>query len=368
MKALICGGGTVGHITPGISIAEIIKKHEPKSEITFIGRENGEENRVITKKGYKLRTISVKGLLRNASIKNLKAIYKLFGSLKASKEILKEEAPDIVIGTGGYVCWPVIKAAQKMKIPTVIHESNLSPGLATKALSKKCDKILLNFKESEEMFRKKDNVIPVGNPISDVFFTASRKSARERLNLSDSDFLILSFGGSGGSKKLNEEILKFMKSFSAKNKRIKHIHATGRKYFSETKSNYPNFLDGNNGCKILPFIDDMPHYMKAADIIISRCGAMTLSEISASGCVPILIPSPNVTNNHQYKNAKTFTDCGAAIMIEESELNETTLTDAVKFLLSNKSTREQMKKNLSSFKNENAGEKIYGIIKSLISR
>ncbi len=366
MKAIICGGGTVGHLTPGISIAEIILKQDSKNEVLFIGRENGDENEVIIKKGYRLKTINITKIARKLNLKSVKAIPNIISALKSARKILKEEAPDIVIGTGGYVSWPIIKTAQRLKIPTVMHESNLCPGLATRLLAPRCTRILLNFKQSENEFKRKDNLIVCGNPLPNAFSEITREQARRKLGLSDKDFFILSFGGSGGAEKLNEEVISLMKNHSSKASKVKHVHATGKKYYDKVKEKNPNFIRGYNGCKILPFIDEMPLYMKGADTVISRCGAMTLSEVSACGCVPILIPSPNVTNNHQYKNAKVFTDNGAALMIEESELNERTLLDAVRYLENNHSVREKMKRNLSSFKTENTKEIIINTISGIL--
>lgn len=363
MKVIICGGGTVGHLTPGISIAEIVLKSNCENEILFIGRAGGEENDIIIKKGFRLKTITISGFRRKLTLQNLKTLSVLRKALKHAEEILKEEKPNIVIGTGGYVCWPVIKAAQKLKIPTMLHESNLTPGMATRLLYKRCDKVLLNFEQSKEEFKKKNNLVHVGNPLPDSFESISRTDARKRLGLSQKDFFILSFGGSGGAKKLNESIVSLMKSYSTKKESIKHVHASGKRYYDELKNKNKLLAQGYNGCKIVPFIEEMALYMKAADTVISRCGAMTLSEISACNVPPILIPSPNVTNNHQYKNAKSFTDIGAAIMIEEAELNDRTLLDAVRYLEKNNSIREKMKSKLRIFQSDNTKERIYKAIK-----
>ena len=363
MKVIICGGGTVGHLTPGISIAEIILKNDSKNEVLFIGRSGGDENDVIIKKGFCIKTVTVSGFSRKLTLKNFKTISILRKALKDAEQILKEEKPNIVIGTGGYVCWPVIRAAQKLKIPTMLHESNCVPGIATRLLYKKCSKVLLNFQESAEEFKKKESLVHVGNPLPDSFESISREDARKRLGLNKNDFFILSFGGSGGAKKLNESILSLMKSYSSKKETVKHIHASGKRYYEELKNEHKLLTQGYNGCKIVPFIEEMALYMKAADTVISRCGAMTLSEIAECNVPPILIPSPNVTNNHQYKNAKAFNDMGAAIMIEESELKDRTLLDAVRYLEKNSIACEKMKTKLINFKTKNTKEVIYKLIK-----
>ena len=364
MKVIICGGGTVGHLTPGISIAEIIQKNERNSAVLFIGRENGDENDVIIRNGFKLKTLKISSFKRRITTKNLKAFSIMLKALRESKKIIKKESPDIVIGTGGYVCWPVIRAAQKMKIPTVMHESNFSPGLATRSLASRCDKIMLHFALSEKEFKRKDNLVTVGNPIPEAFSRITREEARKKLGLTDRDFFILSFGGSGGAEKMNESIISLMKNYSSRKIEIKHLHACGKKYFEQMKKENDALAKGHNGCKIVPFIEEMPTYMKAADTVISRSGAMTLSELSECEIAPILIPSPNVTNNHQYKNAKTFTDSGAALMIEEHELNDRTLIDAVRYLQTNKGIREKIKKEIAKFKSVNAKKLIYEVIKT----
>ncbi len=364
MKVIICGGGTVGHLTPGISIAEIITRKEKDSKILFIGRENGEENEVITKKGFNLKTLRIAYFQRRITGKNLRTIAILSKAVREAKAIIKSESPDAVIGTGGYVCWPVIKAAQRLKIPTILHESNFSPGLATKMLASRCDKVMLHFSQSEVNFKRKDNLVTVGNPLPESFSKITREEARKKLKLLKNDFFILSFGGSGGAEKINENVISLMKSYSTKKAEVKHLHACGKKYLAKIKNENEQLVRGVNGCKIVPFIDEMPLYMKAADAVISRCGAMTLSEIVECGSISILIPSPNVTNNHQYKNAKIFTDSGAALMIEESELNERTLLDAVRYLKNNRGIRENMKKQLSSFKAPDTKEIIYDVIKN----
>ena len=351
MKVIICGGGTVGHLTPGISIAEIIQKNERNSSILFIGRENGDENDVIIRNGFKLKTLKIASFKRRITTKNIKSLSIM---VKA----------DIVIGTGGYVCWPVIKAAQKMKIPTVMHESNFSPGLATRSLASRCDKIMLHFALSENEFKRKDNLVTVGNPIPEAFSKITREEARKKLGLTDRDFFILSFGGSGGAEKMNESIISLMKNYCTKKSEIKHLHACGKKYFEQIKKENEILAKGYSGCKIVPFIEEMPTYMRAADTVISRSGAMTLSELSECEIAPILIPSPNVTNNHQYKNAKSFTDSGAAIMIEEHELNDRTLIDAVRYLQTNKGIREKLRKQITKFKSVNAKKLIYEVIKN----
>ena len=353
MRVVFCGGGTAGHITPAISIAESILIKHPDSKILFIGRAGGDENHLITHCGFDLKEIEIHGIKRSLSLKNLELIRMLFRAIKQSKEILKHFNPNVVIGTGGYVSWPVLKAAQSLKIPTIIHESNAYPGLTTRILASKCDKVLINFPESKNHLKNKSNVCTVGNPIRRAFFKYSRASARKELGIKPTTFFILSLGGSGGSEIINQQIITLMKNYSQKLSDTLHIHACGKRYFEEIKKKNAELIESQNGTRIIPFIENMALYATAADIIICRCGAMTLSEISKAGCVPILIPSPNVTDNHQYKNGKVFSDKGAAILLEESELTERSLTDAVKYLKREVAQRKRMASKLSTLHNPN---------------
>ena len=365
MRLIFCGGGTAGHVTPALAIAERILEKNPNTEILFVGRDGGDENQIIKKRGFDIKTLKIYGFQRKLSIKTIKNIHVALTALKKAKEIIKEFSPNVVIGTGGYVCWPVLKAAERMGIPTVIHESNAAPGLATKLLAKKCDRVLLNLEGSEKEFKRQDNLRIVGNPVRQEFITQDRRIARKKLGLSDKDFFIFSFGGSGGSEKLNNTVIELMDSHSTKNKNIKHVHACGRKYFGAIKKKHPHLAHGKDGCIIKPYIDDMAVMTKAADVVISRAGAMTIAEISAAGTAAIFIPSPNVTNNHQYKNAMLICNAGAAIMIEESELNERTLSDEVKRLENDMRLRKTMAESIKKFCVSDSGEKIANEILNL---
>ncbi len=344
MRILLCGGGTAGHITPAIAVAEEVIKSVPDAKILFIGREGGAENDIIKTSGFELKEIKISGLKRSLSIENVQRIISAIKATKRSAEIIKDFNPDVILGTGGYVCWPVISAGRKLNIPTLIHESNITPGLTTKLLAKKCGKILLNHEETKKYLPENISTAVVGNPIRTDFYNISRKEARKKLGLSEKDFLILSFGGSIGAEKMNEVITKVMEDFSSREKYVKHIHATGGRYFNDLKSRFKgNAIDG---CRIVAYIEDMPYMMSAADTVICRCGAMTLSEIAASGVAAILIPSPNVSDNHQYKNAKHLCDRNCATLIEEKNLSPECLIDSISSLKNDKFARKNMAKNI----------------------
>ena len=357
MRLLLCGGGTAGHITPAIAIAEELKKSHPDAQILFVGREGGKENEHVIKSGFKQKTLRVYGLKRSFSLENLNRVKNAIKAKGEAEKIIKDFGPDVVLGTGGYVCWPVITAARKMNIPTAMHESNVSPGLTTKLLSGKCDRILLNHDETKKMLRSSVRTVTVGNPIRADFNKISPKAARARMGITDEEILIVSFGGSIGAEKINEVILEVIKEHSSKAPGVKHIHATGRAYYERVKKEIGK--TSFNGCKILPYIDDMPSTLLAADIVICRCGAMTLSEISEAGVAAILIPSPNVTNNHQYKNAKVLSDAGAAVLLEEKELFDGRLENEIESLCDDIEKRRRMEEKIGEFANPDANKLIY---------
>ena len=366
MKIIFCGGGTVGHITPAIAVADYINKHDKTSEILFIGRDGGTENKIIELKKYKMLTIDVIGFKRNLSLKNIKCINMTHKASKRVKHIIDDFKPDIVYGTGGYVTFPVIRHAQKMKIKTVIHESNACPGFATKLLAPKCDRLLLNLPDSDKYFKRKENIRIVGNPVRSEFFSQSKEYSRKKLGIRNDEILISSFGGSGGSEIINNVILAVMRSFTKEAPKIKHFHSCGQKYYKTITEHNSDLLKNKGKIIITPYVDDSPTLMIASDIIISRCGAVTLSEISACGKPAILIPSPNVTNDHQRKNAKIFSDAEAATVIDEAELNERTLLDAIKKLVYNDELRKSQGQLIKKYSVKDSANVIYNELVKLL--
>lgn len=332
MNALICGGGTAGHVNPGVAIADALSGIDKTCKVAFVGRLGGDEYKLVEERSIPLYRLRAEGFDRRHPVKNIKTLSTLTKSVFEAKKIIKDFEPDVIIGTGGYVCAPVILGGRFMKIPTVLHESNAYPGLTTRLLSPLCDSVLLNFEACSRHLKNKKNFKVVGNPLLFDFGKITKDEARRKLGIGKNDYLIVSFGGSGGAEAVNKCIIELMKAYSTKNSLIKHIHAVGNKYYPEIKKNESNLCRGSHGCKILPYIENMPVVMNAADLVISRCGAMTLSEISAVGVASILIPSPNVADNHQLKNAKQYVSDGCAVLIEENELNLRTLLDAVRDL------------------------------------
>ncbi len=349
MKIIFCGGGTSGHVNPALNIAETIKKRHPDAEIMFIGTKRGIESTLVPKHGYAIDFVEVSGFSRRLTLKNIKAAWHALTSVSEAKKIIKKFNPDLVIGTGGYVSWPTVKAASKLGIPTLIHEQNAFPGVTTKMLSKFADKVCISFSGSEKFFEEqyRKKLILTGNPV--IVDGMTRSEARQKLGLSESEPYILSYGGSMGADKVNELAFELMEKLSVP-QNIRHAHAIGRvgldKFTAIAKE---KGLDGNKNLSINEYIYDMPIHQAAADVIICRAGAMTLSELAIRGRAAVLIPSPYVTEDHQYKNARLIADAGAAVVFRESEVDSKQLTETVSELITNQNKRRRMEESVKSF-------------------
>ena len=360
MRVLMTGGGTAGHINPALAIANTIKMNIPGAEIEFVGTQRGLENTLVTKEGYKLHHVNIMGISRSLSPKNIKAVLLTFTSQIEAKKIIKEFKPDIVIGTGGYVCWPALKMAAKMGIPTIAHESNARPGLAIKQLQGSLDRILVNFKDTEKYIKNKEKVMHVGNPIRGGFGGLDYAEARKMLGIKEDEIYVLAFGGSLGAQRMNEIVFSYMNNHARNESKVICHLATGRIYYSEFSKMYKNAgLDECSNLSMMEYIHDMHIRMSAADIIICRAGAMTISELAMMKKASIIIPSPNVVDNHQYKNAKVLEDANATVLIEEKDLDDKTFADAVNTLVADKSKREELARNIVQFANTDANKMIY---------
>jgi len=285
-----------------------------------------------------------------------------------AKKIIESFRPDVVIGTGGYVCWAPLKAAAQMGIPTVIHESNSVPGLAVRRLEDKVDLILTNFKGTADKLKEKQKAVNVGNPIRGAFANVDKAEARKKLGIGENvRFVILSFGGSLGAPAINGAAIDVMRHFSSRHEDVVHFHSGGKKYYKNAIELFAGYnLGKNDRLEIREYIDDMSLYMAAADVCICRAGAMTLTELARLGKPAILIPSPNVTDNHQYKNALSLAEKGAAILIEESALDEQSITEAIEGLYSNTERMRKMSEAIKVFANDGVESEIYGQIKRLL--
>lgn len=374
MRVLISGGGTGGHINPALAIADKIKNENSDAVIEYVGTKRGLEATLVPKAGMKIHFIKVKGFKRSLTFENLDAALKVVTSVLEAKKIIKNFNPDIVVGTGGYVCWPVLKAAAKMGIPTVVHESNAFPGVTTRMLSKYVDRVLLGFEESKQYLDcDKEKLLRVGSPVSEKMLCANKEKSREKLGFSADEKIVLSAGGSLGAKPLNDNVYELIKNYTLPSG-IRHIHATGNAGWKEQSELYRSlgFARKDNDTlekgtvTVCRYIYNMHELLAACDVEICRAGAMTLSELSVLGKAAVIVPSPYVTNNHQYKNAKVLCDKGAALMIEEKNLNGEILTETVKKLVENDVMRQSIENNVREFAITDTLDRIYAVIKDLV--
>lgn len=371
MKFLFTCGGTAGHINPALGVAQRLKELLPDCDILFVGAEGHMESELVPREGFPIKTVKITNISRSINMDglkhNAKTVKNVITSLSQAKTIIRDFKPDVVIGTGGYVCYPVLKAAHSLKIPTVVHESNAVPGLTTKMLAGTTDKILVGFEESKQYYKHKEKVVVTGTPVRKDFRNSEKKAAREKLGLDQDKPLVVSVWGSLGATFMNNTMVGFIgKAFG--NPFFGLIHSAGR-------SGYKKMLDDmekagiknakERGMDVREYIYDMPLVMAAADLVVCRSGASTLSELAVLGRPAILVPSPNVTNNHQEKNARVLEKAGAAVLIPESEINEDKLLGAVSLLLSRPDTLDAMSEQMKKIGVGDATEKIAEIILNL---
>ncbi|MBE6694643.1 MAG: UDP-N-acetylglucosamine--N-acetylmuramyl-(pentapeptide) pyrophosphoryl-undecaprenol N-acetylglucosamine transferase [Ruminococcaceae bacterium] len=375
LKILFCGGGTAGHINPALAIAAAVLDKHPDAEIEFVAstQPSDKARELVGRAGYKLSCVHIRGMDRPLySPSNVKTVACMVISRVEAKRLIKRFSPDIIIGTGGFACWPVLSRGADLGIPTLLHESNVIPGLAVKRLKNKVDKVLVNFEETRALLNAEDGerrVIRVGNPFMKGFGEAngiSRREARKSLGLSDSDVYVLSFGGSRGASTLNSAVIGMCDKLMASAPNAVLHHATGKDNYEEAKTELSRTESANNSrVKLLDYIYDMPTRMAAADVVISRAGSMSVSELALGAKAAILVPSPNVTDDHQLKNAKAVEDAGGCVCVEEKNFD--VLADTVIRLVNSKAERERLGRNIrEKFSTPDSNEKIYSEIMKLI--
>ena len=313
MKFVFAGGGTMGHVSPSLAIAKEHERRHKGATSIFIGREGGSENMAIQRAAYPLYTLSVSGLIGKKPMQILSSFHSVALAMKQATQILKKEKPACVIGTGGYVCYPVLSAAVRLGIPTVLHESNVIPGVATRMLMASVDLVLLGMEGNAQAFKKAKKAIFVGIPTDRAFYTTSSERARARLGIGGGR-LILSFGGSLGAEAINRFVSEAAVHICRDG--VTWIHASGRRYYDAMREHHPD----TRFFRLLPYIEDMPSYLAAADLVICRSGASTVAELLATKTPAILIPSPNVAGNHQEHNARMLEERGGGILLDEREI------------------------------------------------
>lgn len=371
MKAIIAAAGTGGHINPALAIANKIKQEEPNSEIIFVGTDRGLENDLIPRAGYDLKRIEAYGFNRKISLDNVKKMYKTFKSIGQAKKIIQDFKPDIMIGTGGYICLPVALAASKLNVPIVLHESNAFPGVAIKMLSKKASAILVGFEDAKKRIKNAENVVVVGNPskVKEISFTNSQKEKiLKEIGLTDIEKpIVLVFGGSQGAQKINES---FINIISKKvNEKYQIIWATGPNQYEIIKTKLQNLninIDNIPNVKILPYIYNMEEVMNIADLVVCRSGAMTVTEIEKVGKPAIFIPFPYAAENHQEYNARTLEKAGAAKVILDKELTADKLHGTIETIVKEEGKLTKMGEESQNLSINNVEENIYKEIISAI--
>lgn len=370
MKAIIAAAGTGGHINPGIAIANKITQEEPHSEIIFIGTSRGLENDLVPRAGYKLEQIDAYGFNRHINLENLGKIVKTLKSIKEAKKIIKSFKPDVIIGTGGYITAVVGYSAKKCKVPVVLHESNAFPGMAVKMLEKKADKVLVGFKDAKERLKRTNNVVVTGTPskIKNINMSKiEKKEILEKLGFKNDLPYVLAFGGSQGAKSINEALINIIKE--NKNTNYNLIWATGNGGYEEIKAELEKEkinIEELKNTKIIPYIYNMEEILNAVDLVVSRSGAMTITEISNVGKPAIFIPFPFATENHQEYNAKVLEKIGAAKIILDKDLTAEILHSQIKEIIINPQLMKEMGINANKNSIKNVEEKIYSEIKKCI--
>lgn len=357
MKVVITAGGTGGHIYPAISIINKIKEKEPNSEFIYIGTHNRMEKDIIPNLGIPYESIEIYGFSKTNIKQDIKNINLIRKAYQKSLNIIKEFKPDIVIGVGGYVTFPVILAAHKLKIKTFLHEQNSIPGKSNKLLIKFADKIGVSFEDTKKYFPK-EKCILTGNPCSENALNI-KPTSKTKYGLTYNKKSVLIVQGSLGSKVMNNKMIDFLSSIDEENYEVLYI--TGKNYYDEFNKN-----KFSKNVKIVPFIENLSSLLKDIDIMVTRAGASTISEITSLGIPSILIPSPYVANNHQYYNALSLKNNNACILIEEKDLNKDILKEKINYLLTNPETYNTFKKNLQNMSIPSSSTIIYNTIKDMI--
>ena len=374
MNLIFTCGGTAGHINPAIAVANGMVKRDPNTRILFIGAKGKMEEQLVPQAGYELKCLPASGLSRRMNLSGIKqnfyAIQCVLRAVGECKKIYREFKPDAVIGTGGYASFPALYAAQSMGIPTCVHEANALPGVTTKLAANKADRVLVAFEESCQYYKNPEEVRVVGMPIRREFIDTTREEARQMLGLG-SEKLVVSAFGSLGAKVMNETMADMMALEQKDNFPFRHIHATGsfgKEWMPQRVKD--NGVDWENcpALDIREYIYDMPVLLNAADLVIGRAGSGTCNELGATGAPCILVPSPNVTNNHQEKNARVLEAAGGAVVMLESDVTPEKMYAQVMELLNDPDRREDMRFALKGLVRADSAERICDIIEELIQK
>lgn len=361
MRVIVSGGGTGGHIYPALATIRYIQKVEPQAEFLYIGTENGLESKIVQEAGIPFKSIKIQGFKRSLSLDNIKTVQLFFKAIKTSKAIIKDFKPDVVIGTGGYVCSAVVYAASKLNIPTLIHEQNSVAGITNKFLGKYVDKVAICFEEVADAFPK-EKVILTGNPrAQEIVALQKNPEVLSAYHLDPNKKTILIFGGSRGALTINKAFLEAYDALSQRDYQV--LYVSGQYYFEDVKKELAGKQADN--ISVQAYINNMPEVFVCLDAVLARSGATTLAEITALGLPSILVPSPNVTNDHQTKNAMTLVNHDAALLIKDNDLTGKTLIDAVDKLMLDDEYREKMSKASQLQGMPDAAERLYHVMQEI---
>ena len=359
MKVFLAGGGTSGHIHPAVAIADELKKQDPSAEVLFCGTEKGLEAQIIPKMGYPFKVIRAAQLPMKISKKTFKAVKEFLAGRKMCRKLLRENRPDVVVGTGGFVCSPLIAAAHKEKVPILLHEQNAFPGRSNRMMSKYAGTVCTSFPNLDHYFNKKAKIVFTGNPIRGVFSTVDRDACRTKLGLTINDTLILAMGGSLGARTVNSAIVELAKAITDPN--VKIILSVGKQRYKEVMEEAKNWP---KSIEVFEYIQDPETYLAACDLFIGRAGAITCAEVQAVGAPSVLIPYPYAAQDHQTYNAKTFEDAKAGILLPDDQAVEK-LPGIVTELLADKERLTNMRRNARELAIYDAASRIVDEVKAL---
>jgi UDP-N-acetylglucosamine--N-acetylmuramyl-(pentapeptide) pyrophosphoryl-undecaprenol N-acetylglucosamine transferase len=371
MKVLFTCGGTAGHVNPALALAGLIKERKPESEILFVGARRGLEKQLVEAAGWPFRTVEISSFHRSLAPRELKhnliTVKNLLRSPAQARAILEAFPADLVVGTGGYASYPMVRAAAKRGIPAAIHESNAIPGLTTRLLEGHADLIMVGFEECRKNYKHPEKVLVTGTPVRGDFFRLTKAEAKKRLGVDDGKPLIISFWGSQGAAEMNRQTARFL-ALEAREVPFHHVHAAGKLdsvHMAEYLKGAGVDLTRTPELDVREYIQDMGTYMRAADLVISRAGASTISELTALGVPAIIVPSPNVTHNHQEHNARVLADAGGAVMLLERECSGEKLFDTACSILHDPDRRRRMSAAMGELGSVDASEKIYAAVMDL---
>ena len=371
MKVIFTCGGSAGHVNPALALAGYMEQRLPGTEVLFVGTPDGMERRLVEQKGYAFRAVKISGFSRSLSPaglrENAQTLRELISAPRQAQAVLDEFRPDLVVGTGGYASYPMVKCAAKAGIPTAVHESNMVPGLTTKLLEPYAGRIMVGFEECRQHYRRPDKVVVTGTPVRGDFFALSHAAARQKLGLDAGRALVVSFWGSLGADGMNEQMLDFFRCEKEGGEPFHHIHAVGRRGWEAMQSALAaRGLDKCASLDVREYIYDMAVVMRAADLVICRAGASTVSEITALAVPAIVVPSPYVPNNHQEKNARVLEQRGGAQVILEKDCSGEALYCAAAEILGDEERRAAMRRGMASMGILNATERIYDTVMALV--